>query len=214
MVQSNKSNNNDLEKNKDITRRKALKTIAAVTGAATLSALPTKWVHPHVKGGVLPAFAQTSPPPSQGPGDLQVILTWDTGDATCLGEEVDIDLHIVEPDGTRVYFGNRVGPTARLDIDNICGIGPENASVAANSAAAGIYRVQVVYYLGTPTTTATIQIKTLADTPQEQTATFTRLLSVADTTKMVSVADIAFPGGTIIERIDMITVTDSLLTKK
>ena len=45
-----------------VSRRQALKTIAAVTGAATISQLPNKWASPVLTSGVLPAHAQTSPP--------------------------------------------------------------------------------------------------------------------------------------------------------
>lgn len=41
-------------------RREALKTLAAVTGAVTLAGLPKQWETPLVEVGALPAHAQTS----------------------------------------------------------------------------------------------------------------------------------------------------------
>ncbi len=50
------------DKNPDqLSRRQALKTIAALTGAVTLSTLPGKWSSPILKAGALPVHAQMSP---------------------------------------------------------------------------------------------------------------------------------------------------------
>jgi len=49
--------------NSNVSRRKALKLIAASTGAATLSSLPGRWTKPNLKVGVLPAHAQISQVP-------------------------------------------------------------------------------------------------------------------------------------------------------
>jgi hypothetical protein len=43
-----------------LSRRDALKTLAAATGATALSALPSQWETPLVEMGALPAFAQVS----------------------------------------------------------------------------------------------------------------------------------------------------------
>jgi hypothetical protein len=45
---------------KEISRRDAIKILAAVAGAATLVNLPDKWTKPGMEVGVLPAHAQTS----------------------------------------------------------------------------------------------------------------------------------------------------------
>lgn len=186
-----------------ISRRRALKTLAAATGAAALSSLPPRWVKPAVQVSTLPAFAQASPTPTPMPtrtplntGDLQVTLTWDAGDVF---NRVDLDIHVVEPDGTRVYFANRIGPTARLESDNIVGFGPENIFVPPTLAAVGTYRAQIVYYEGTLPTVATIQITVFEGTAQQQTVTFTRSLTTADRATAINVADITFPAGTIQE---------------
>ncbi len=44
-----------------LSRRQALKTIAVLTGAVTLSTLPGKWSSPVLQAGALPVHAQTSP---------------------------------------------------------------------------------------------------------------------------------------------------------
>ena len=191
------------EEPETVSRRQALKTLAAATGAAALSSLPPRWVKPVVQSSTLPAFAQASPTPTPiptssplGTGDLQVLLTWDAGDVF---NRVDVDIHVVEPDGTRIYFANRVGPTARLEVDNIVGFGPENIFVLPGEAAPGTYRAQIVYYEGTLPTVATIRITVFDSTAQQQTATFTRSLTTADRLTAINVADITFPSGIIQE---------------
>ena len=46
--------------NKKITRRDAIKFLGAAAGASMLANLPAKWSKPQLKGGSLPAHAQTS----------------------------------------------------------------------------------------------------------------------------------------------------------
>jgi hypothetical protein len=180
-----------------ISRRRLLKALVAAGGAtAAASLLPGKWSKPLAQVGVLPAHAQISP---LGTGDLQVTLTWDTGDVACGETRTDADLHLVEPDDTRVYYGNPSGPTASLDVDNTCGFGPENIFVPANGAVAGTYRAQVVYYSGRPSTTAEIRIKVFANTVNEAIYTFTRVMEVADSCIAYNVADIVMPAGTVTE---------------
>jgi hypothetical protein len=53
-------------------------------------------------------------------GDPQFTLIWDA-------KGVDIDLHVIEPRGDRIYFGHRNGKQGgELDVDNTWGYGPEN----------------------------------------------------------------------------------------
>lgn len=83
-----------------------------------------------------------------GSGRIQVTLIWDN--------EVDMDLHVIEPNGTRIWYSNP-GPTStggRLDRDdNVCGTanrgpgGVENIFWPNESGALlGTYRVEVVQY--------------------------------------------------------------------
>ncbi len=59
-----------------LTRRDALKALAATGGAVALSTLPDKWETPVVEVGTLPAFAQGSPQPLFG-FEPQVEITVD-----------------------------------------------------------------------------------------------------------------------------------------
>jgi hypothetical protein len=189
-----------------LSRRHLLKAIAATGGAvAASSLLPSEWVKPVVDAGLLPAHAQVSP--QLGTGDLQATLTWNTGNPNaqaCSTDNgasggVDIDLHVIEPDGTHVYFANQTGTTAQLDVDNQVALGPENIFVPPGGAAAGTYQVYVVYYCGQIPTEATIRITVFADTAQEDSATFVRTLNAADFAMGHNVANVTFPGGTIQE---------------
>jgi hypothetical protein len=80
-----------------------------------------------------------------GTGDVQITLEWDS--------EADLDLHVFEPDGTEIYFGN-TGPTAsggQLDVDANAGCGDpeevpggvENVFWPPGEAPSGDYRVFV-----------------------------------------------------------------------
>ncbi len=55
------------KKNSTLSRRDALKTIVSVTGAATLTQLPTRWISPILTSATLPAHAQTSAPATMTP---------------------------------------------------------------------------------------------------------------------------------------------------
>lgn len=76
-----------------------------------------------------------------GTGDVQVSLTFDQQD--------DVDLHVVDPNGDRVYFGNRnVASGGELDLDAnpVCGDphgNAENITWPEGSAPEGTYEVYV-----------------------------------------------------------------------
>lgn len=79
-----------------------------------------------------------------GTGRVQATLTWD--------HAADMDLHVMEPDGTHIYFGNK-GPTATgglLDWDDNVGCGTpgavENVFWPSASAPSGSYSVWVDTY--------------------------------------------------------------------
>ena len=52
---------NEEHPNQSVSRRDALKTLAAIGGATALSTIPSQWQKPIVQVGALPAFAQASP---------------------------------------------------------------------------------------------------------------------------------------------------------
>jgi uncharacterized protein YfaP (DUF2135 family) len=87
-----------------------------------------------------------------GTGKLQFSLAWDAA--------VDLDLHVTEPDGNEVYFGNP-GPSASggtLDIDDLNGPEPSGRPAGEpegvenifwqDSAPTGTYVVRVNYFSG------------------------------------------------------------------
>jgi hypothetical protein len=86
-------------------------------------------------------------------GDPQFTLIWDTND-------VDLDLHVIEPGGKEIYWedpqGNKGG---ELDVDNTKGFGPENIYWLEDPDGAhdekvkgqgppGVYKWFVVYWSG------------------------------------------------------------------
>ncbi|MFY7669026.1 MAG: YfaP family protein [Crocinitomicaceae bacterium] len=76
-------------------------------------------------------------------GEITITLAWKTND--------DLDLRLVEPDGTVVYFGKPNSPNgARLDID-MNADGPESSDPIENicytrTPPAGTYKVIVHYF--------------------------------------------------------------------
>ena len=98
------------------------------------------------------------PPPVVGPngqvlgtGDVQVTLQW-TGDC-------DLDLHVTDPSGAQISFGNPSSPTGgALDVDDIPAAGAtgnhvENVFWAAGSAPRGAYSAFINAF-GTHTSTS------------------------------------------------------------
>jgi len=78
-----------------------------------------------------------------GTGELQVSLSWDT--------ETDVDLHVVEPDGEEIFYGNDVSQSGgELDLDSnaACGIdGVNNENITwARRPPRGEYIVRVDYW--------------------------------------------------------------------
>jgi hypothetical protein len=190
---------------KNLSRRDALKILAAATGGIALSTLPV-WKRPLVGVGALPAFAQTS----LGTGDFQATLTWDKGNRTGIPGyphiyqpgEVDLDLYVSEPGQEKpIFYDHPNGVSAVLDSDNMWGLGPENIFVAPGNAMTGAYQVWITYYYGDVATTATITIRVFANTAHEQSRTFTRQLSGPGDQGacQIKVAEVTFPAGTIVE---------------
>lgn len=78
-----------------------------------------------------------------GYGDVQVTLTWNNG--------ADIDLHVIDPFGERIYFDHKHSASGgQLDIDDRNGYGPENIFWPHLKAPEGIYKVYVHHYPSTP----------------------------------------------------------------
>lgn len=85
-------------------------------------------------------------------GVITVTLTW--------GAQPDVDLHVYEPNGTHVFWANRVGLSGYLDRDDVTSYGPEHYYVVScDSLEQGTYNVGLDYWYGTGPETATVQIE-------------------------------------------------------
>lgn len=94
--------------------------------------------------GVGPYFEQTLRIVRAGSGDVQASVAW-TGAS-------DVDLHVFDPTGEEVYFGNRDAASGgQLDIDSNAACELDNTNVEnifwpLNGAPAGQYRVELHYF--------------------------------------------------------------------
>jgi hypothetical protein len=79
-----------------------------------------------------------------GTGDVKVTLAFD--------QDTDLDLHVIEPGGTRIYHGQRLAASGgQLDLDSnpacsIDGTNIENVFWPQGDAPAGEYIVELQYY--------------------------------------------------------------------
>jgi uncharacterized protein YfaP (DUF2135 family) len=123
-----------------------------------------------------------------GEGALQVTLTWDS--------RADVDLHVVEPNGTHVFYGNRQGTTATLDRDDTDGFGPENIHVPGRPLD-GNYRIYIVHFGNSVPTFCRIQVTVNAGTDNERSMVFNRQSSTANSSRSIEVALADPAAGTI-----------------
>ena len=110
---------------------------------------------------------------SVGTGEVQVSVSWNA--------PADVDLHVVDPAGEEVYFGNsEVASGGELDLDsnpacNIDNVNNENITWPEGGAPEGEYIVRVAYYADCGVTETdyivTVQIK--GRPPQIFSGTFT-----------------------------------------
>jgi hypothetical protein len=79
-----------------------------------------------------------------GSGELQVSVSWDAAS--------DVDIHLVEPDGTEIYYGAQTSPSGgTLDLDSNPGCNIDNVNnenITYTEAPPGEYSVLVDYYSG------------------------------------------------------------------
>ena len=74
-------------------------------------------------------------------GDPQFTLIWDT--------DADLDLHVIEPGGSHIYWEYRNGKRGgELDVDDVDGQGPENIFWKKGAGPRGDYKWWVHYYGG------------------------------------------------------------------
>jgi hypothetical protein len=117
-------------------KKKGSKTVPILIGAAVLGGVGVAVAAGGGGGGGV------TPPPVTTPagGPLAIRLSW--------GATADLDLHVIEPNGTEIYFANRVSGTGgSLDNDVVCPAGTETTSWGSN-APRGTY---VVWAFSSPT---------------------------------------------------------------
>ncbi len=130
--------------------------------------------------GIGPYFEQTLRIIRAGNGDVQASVAW-TGAS-------DVDLHVFDPNGEHVYYGNRNGTTGgRLDIDsnaacNVDNTNNENIFWPLNTAPAGQYRVELHYWsdCGIPRSDWVVTVLLKGQTPAVTTGSFVGASGVAN----------------------------------
>jgi hypothetical protein len=80
---------------------------------------------------------------SVGTGQVQVNVTWDL--------DVDVDLHVLDPGGNEIYYGNMTQGDGKLDLDSNAScsldhVRAENITWPTGKAPTGTYKVLVDYY--------------------------------------------------------------------
>jgi hypothetical protein len=96
--------------------------------------------------------------PTVGTGDLQISVTWNTA--------ADVDLHVIEPNQTEIYYANTrsaTGGSLDLDANAACStsaVTAENITWPSGRAPSGTYVVKVDYWdsCGAPSTTVTVTV--------------------------------------------------------
>jgi hypothetical protein len=108
-----------------------------------------------------------------GTGDVQVSVSWDAAS--------DVDLHVVDPAGDELYYGNPdVASGGELDLDSnpdciIDNVQNENVTWPAGGAPAGEYVVRLDYYAGcnVPETNYVVTVRVKGRAPQTFSGKFT-----------------------------------------
>ncbi len=99
------------------------------------------------------------------PLDLRAVLSWDA-------DNTDIDLWVIDPNGERAYYGNRLTyQGGRMSRDFIGGYGPEEFSL--RRARPGTYTVRAQFYghrqqIVAPATTLMLRLSTGFGTPAQK----------------------------------------------
>lgn len=137
--------------------------------------------------------------PTSCVGAFVATLTWDTGSVTGTPYQSDIDLHVREPGNVHVFYGNRLGTTLELDVDNTRAFGPENICTRT-APANGTYEIFVVAYSGNQwPSNARVTVRTNVGTPSETFRVITRTFTTSNPGFGQNVATVTFPGGVITE---------------
>ena len=121
------------------------------TGALFVRTVGTEGDEDQPSGGGQPTVGPTpelTVPPGidLGSGDVQVTLIWSNG--------ADLDLHVVDPEGSEIYFGQSTSPSGgQIDHDDTAGCGSsgshvENIFWPAGGAPSGGYEAYVDNFSG------------------------------------------------------------------
>lgn len=106
-----------------------------------------------------------------GTGDVQVSVSWNSN--------ADVDIHVIDPTGEEIYYGNLVGENGELDLDSNPGCSPldnirnENVTFPA-PAPRGTYQFYVDLYdnCGTSSTNWVVTVRRKGQATQTYTGTF------------------------------------------
>jgi hypothetical protein len=101
-----------------------------------------------------------------GSGDVQVSVAWDA--------PTDVDLHVIDPSGEEIYFGNKTsasGGTLDLDSNAACtidNVDNENIVWPTGAAPSGTYSVHLIYWsaCSQPQSNYTVTIVVKGQAPQ------------------------------------------------
>jgi WD40 repeat protein len=135
-----------------------------------------------------PVTASAEPPPVLvDKADLQISVSWNTA--------TDVDLHVIEPDGTKCYWDKKKTPLGGCLLNDVQDgtVGPEQYQ--AVKASRGTYKVKLHYYSGplqgqTAPTRVTVVVRRFVGTPRAETYRYERELTKKDQT--VDVVEIGF----------------------
>lgn len=175
-----------------ISRRQALKALAAASGGLALGLIPKAWKKPAISVGVLPAHAQISPLPSC-PDDMCATATTTTMvQGEIVSEYGDFDFSLCTPNDNYVWGGSSAdGATSSPDnIDPDPNVDNETLNII--TAIPGTYRIFLEHYEPRVPLEMTVEIITAAGV---HTTTLTLTANRA-------VADVSFPGGVVTWRSD------------
>ena len=107
-----------------------------------------------------------------GTGDVQISVTWNSA--------ADVDLHVVEPNGTEIYYGApRSSTGGELDLDSNAGCGSdspraENIRWPAGRAPTGRYTVRVDHWSNCGASSTNYTVRVISGTSSQTfTGTFT-----------------------------------------
>jgi uncharacterized protein YfaP (DUF2135 family) len=69
-----------------------------------------------------------------------------------------VGLHVIEPDGSHVYWLNKTGNSGKLDKDNTRAFGPEHYTANCSALALGTYKVDINNFVAAEGRKAVVQV--------------------------------------------------------